>query len=90
MSTYRKNTVLFQVELDVEDVITILNTLVYDGKAESSVYPDGSKVYRAIDPLIPAPGLVQVPCGVCPLIHRCASTGLITPQDCTYLKEWLE
>uniref|UniRef100_A0A2A4JMS8 DNA-directed RNA polymerase III subunit RPC6 n=1 Tax=Heliothis virescens TaxID=7102 RepID=A0A2A4JMS8_HELVI len=79
-----------KVELDVEDVITILNTLVYDGKAESSVYPDGSKVYRAIDPLIPAPGLVQVPCGVCPLIQRCASTGLITPQDCTYLKEWLE
>lgn len=81
---------LFQVELDVEDVITILNTLVYDGKAESSVYPDGSKVYRSIDPLIPAPGLVQVPCGVCPLIDKCESTGLVTPQDCTYMKEWLE
>lgn len=80
----------FQVQLDVEDVITILNTLVYDGKAESSVYPDGSKVYRAIEPLIPAPGLVQVPCGVCPLIYKCASTGLITPQDCNYMKEWLD
>ncbi|CAD0203934.1 unnamed protein product [Chrysodeixis includens] len=79
-----------KVQLDVEDVITILNTLVYDGKAESSVYPDGSKVYRAIEPLIPAPGLVQVPCGVCPLIHKCASTGLITPQDCNYMKEWLD
>ncbi|XP_052756421.1 probable DNA-directed RNA polymerase III subunit RPC6 [Galleria mellonella] len=78
------------VKLEVEDVITILNTIVYDGKAESSVYPDGSKVYRAIDPLLPAPGLVQVPCGVCPLIHKCCSTGLITPQDCIYMNEWLD
>ncbi|KAM3955031.1 DNA-directed RNA polymerase III subunit RPC6-like [Aphomia sociella] len=78
------------VTLEVEDVITILNTLVYDGKAESSVYPDGSKVYRAIEPLLPPPGLVQVPCGICPLIHKCCSTGLITPQDCTYMNEWLE
>ncbi|KAI8425001.1 hypothetical protein MSG28_006888 [Choristoneura fumiferana] len=41
------------VTLDVEDVITILNTLVYDGKAESSMYPDGSKVFRAIESLLP-------------------------------------
>ncbi|KAI8435796.1 hypothetical protein MSG28_004023 [Choristoneura fumiferana] len=61
------------VTLDVEDVITILNTLVYDGKAESSMYPDGSKVFRAIESLLPPPGLVQVPCGVCPLIHNISS-----------------
>lgn len=79
-----------KIQLDVEDVITILNTLVYDGKAESTVYPDGSKVYRAIECLIPPPGLVQVPCGVCPLIHKCCSTGLITPQQCKYMNEWLE
>ncbi|KAL0869091.1 hypothetical protein ABMA27_007398 [Loxostege sticticalis] len=78
------------VKLEVEDVITILNTLVYDGKAESSVYPDGSKVYRAIETLIPPPGLVQVPCGVCPLIHKCCSSGLVTPQDCVYMAEWLD
>lgn len=79
-----------KVQLEVEDVITILNTLVYDGKAESSVYPDGSKVYRAIEPLIPPPGIVQVPCGVCPLIYKCCSTGLITPQDCEYMSAWLD
>ncbi|CAG4957563.1 probable DNA-directed RNA polymerase III subunit RPC6 [Colias croceus] len=79
-----------KVKLEVEDVITILNTLVFDGKAESSVYPDGSRVYRAIESLLPPPGLVQVPCGICPLIHRCSSTGLITPQDCKYMSEWLE
>lgn len=79
-----------KVQLDVEDVITILNTLVYDGKAESNIYPDGSKVYRSIDSLIPAPGLAQVPCGICPLIHKCSTTGLVTPQDCIYMTEWLE
>ncbi|KPJ18219.1 DNA-directed RNA polymerase III subunit RPC6 [Papilio machaon] len=78
------------VKLEVEDVITILNTLVYDGKAESNVLSDGSKVYRAIESLIPPPGLVQVPCGVCPLILKCCSTGLITPQDCKYMDDWLE
>ncbi|XP_013184560.1 DNA-directed RNA polymerase III subunit RPC6 isoform X1 [Amyelois transitella] len=78
------------VKLEVEDVITILNTLVYDGKAESSIYPDGSKVYRAIEPLLPTTGLVQVPCGVCPLIHKCTTTGLVNPQDCVYINEWLE
>ncbi|XP_059053261.1 DNA-directed RNA polymerase III subunit RPC6 [Achroia grisella] len=78
------------VKLEVEDVITILNTLVYDGKAESTAYPDGSKLFRAIEPLLPAPGLVQVPCGVCPLIHKCCSVGLITPQDCIYMNEWLD
>ncbi|KAI5643054.1 RNA polymerase rpc34 subunit domain-containing protein [Phthorimaea operculella] len=78
------------VKLEVEDVITILNTLVFDGKAESSVYPDGSKVYRSIEPLLPTPGIVQVPCGVCPLIHKCCSTGLITPQDCVYMNDWLD
>ncbi|XP_068619236.1 DNA-directed RNA polymerase III subunit RPC6 [Battus philenor] len=78
------------VKLEVEDVITILNTLVYDGKAEINVFPDGSKVFRAIESLIPPPGLVQVPCGVCPLILKCSSTGLITPQDCKYMNEWLE
>ncbi|XP_022121326.1 probable DNA-directed RNA polymerase III subunit RPC6 [Pieris rapae] len=79
-----------KVKLEVEDVVTILNTLIYDGKAESTVYPDGSRVYRAIESLIPPPGLVQVPCGICPLIHKCSSIGLITPQDCKYMTEWLE
>ncbi|XP_041969096.1 probable DNA-directed RNA polymerase III subunit RPC6 [Aricia agestis] len=79
-----------KVKLEVEDVITILNTLVYDGKAESSVYPDGNKVYRAIESLIPPPGLVQVPCGVCPLVQKCCSVGLITPQTCKYMSEWLD
>ncbi|VVC91530.1 unnamed protein product [Leptidea sinapis] len=79
-----------KVKLEVEDVVTILNTLIYDGKAESTLYPDGSRVYRAIETLIPPPGLVQVPCGLCPLIHKCFSTGLITPKDCKYMSEWLE
>lgn len=83
-------TFLLQVVLDVDDVTTILNTLVYDGKVEKSVFPDGSNVYRAIETLIPSSGLVQVPCGICPLIQRCNSSGLITPQVCNYMTEWLE
>lgn len=46
---------------------TILNTLVYDGKAERTILADGNHMYRAIEPLLPPPGIVQTPCGVCPV-----------------------
>lgn len=68
----------FQVSLTVQDIETILNTLIFDGKAEMIVVSDGAmsnlevgmvqrKLYRAIKPLVPVPGLMRVPCGVCPV-----------------------
>lgn len=46
---------------------TILNTLVYDGKAERTVLSDGSFMYRAVESLLSPPGIVRTPCGVCPV-----------------------
>jgi len=51
----------------MEDIETILDTIIYDGKVEKTILSDMSKAYRAVEPLLPSPGMVQVPCGVCPV-----------------------
>lgn len=63
----------FQVQLSMDDIETILNTLIYDGKVEKSIAAstdnpeDQVKLYRAIASLVPPTGLMRVPCGVCPV-----------------------
>ncbi|GAB0092830.1 DNA-directed RNA polymerase III subunit RPC6 [Sergentomyia squamirostris] len=78
-----------KVNLDEEDLETILKTVVYDGKAEQIVQMDGSVLYRAVVPALPPPGLVQMPCGICPVISNCSTCGLVTPKTCQYMSEWL-
>lgn len=79
-----------QVKLDEDDLETILKTVVYDGKAERIVQIDGTSLYRAVESPLAMPGLVQTPCGVCPIIKNCATCGDVTPITCQYLNEWLE
>lgn len=90
-----------KVTLSIQDIETILNTLIYDGKAEMIIVSDSSttssdmgmvqkKLFRAVKPLIPVPGLMRVPCGVCPVVKNCYPGGKVSPQTCIYLKEWLE
>ena len=64
-----------QVPLTHSNIQTILNTLVYDGKAEQSAVTAGrgedkegvKTVYRLSNPLLSNTGLSRVPCGVCPV-----------------------
>ncbi|XP_078034605.1 RNA polymerase III subunit F isoform X1 [Augochlora pura] len=79
-----------KVKLSVEDLEMILNTLVYDGKVERILSDDGSNLYRAVEPLLHAPGLIKSTCGVCPVRKNCCDTGDITPTKCQYITEWLE
>ena len=60
------NMKIAKTTLSVADIERILDTIVYDGKAEMTI--DGSKRYRMIESLIPAAGFVHIPCGVCPVI----------------------
>ena len=61
------------MNLSVKDMESILDTLIYDGKAELSARSSGGsdggsvKIYRAIQPLTDTSGLVKTPCGVCPV-----------------------
>lgn len=79
-----------KISLDEDDLETILKTVVYDGKAERIAQIDGSFLYRAVEAPIAAPGLVQMPCGICPVIKNCSDCGEITPKLCTYISEWLD
>lgn len=87
-----------KVKLTREDIETILNTLIYDGKCERSIVAsaggsgDSGKVqlYRAINPLVETTGLMRMPCGSCPVFDKCYEGGLVSPSICVYMKEWLE
>lgn len=79
-----------KVSLEEADLETILKTVVYDGKAERILTGDNSYVYRAIECPVESPGLVQLPCGICPVIKNCTNCGEVTPRNCEYMKQWLE
>lgn len=61
----------------MDDIETILNTLIYDGKAEMTVIAakegtvgsvDGHmKLYRGVNSILQPTGLVKTPCGLCPV-----------------------
>lgn len=78
-----------KVQLRLEDIEAIMNTLEFDGKVEKSIKANDTKSYRAIEPLLPTTGFVRIPCGICPVMKNCGSVGAITPTKCVYLKEWL-
>lgn len=89
-----------KVELSMEDIETILNTLIYDGKVEMTIIAakegtvgsvDGHmKLYRAVNPILPPTGVVRAPCGLCPVFEDCHEGGEISPSNCIYMTEWLE
>lgn len=79
-----------KIDLTEEDLETILKTIVYDGRAQRILQTDGSYLYKSTDTLLPAEGIVQNPCGICPVIQHCSDIGSITPKSCVYMTEWLE
>lgn len=79
------SSLLLKVQLSEGDIETILNTLVFDGKAEMSLVADSNpsvsssngqkKLFRVLKPLLPVTGLMRTPCGVCP-VRELSSCGL--------------
>jgi DNA-directed RNA polymerase III subunit RPC6 len=86
------------VSLTVQDIESILYTLMYDGKIErttvSSTNPNdhGGKqnLYRSVKLIIDSAPIVRNPCGICPVFKDCHRDGLITPETCVYLNKWLD
>ncbi|XP_063426527.1 DNA-directed RNA polymerase III subunit RPC6-like [Mytilus trossulus] len=87
-----------KVQLTKEDIETILNTLIFDGKLECTIVASAggsgdagrSKLYRAINPLVETTGLMRMPCGSCPVFDKCYEGGAVSPTTCIYMKEWLD
>lgn len=84
------------VELQLDDVQKLVDTLIYDGKVEEMKNPAVAKranaptFYRASRVHIPFNGFSATPCGRCPVFDLCNDTGDITPANCIYLTEWLD
>lgn len=84
----------------MDDIETILNTLIYDGKVEMTVIAakegtvgsvDGQvKLYRGVNAILQPTGLVKTPCGLCPVFADCHEGGEISPSSCAYMTEWLD
>ena len=102
---YIKQSNISRVELTIENVRTIINTLIYDGKVDpvrrggigygGSSYSTeyGSEeglMYRPTKLSVPHNEMTNVPCGLCPVAHLCSDEGDITPAKCPYLEEWLD
>jgi len=81
-----------KIELKHEDIESILDTLIFDGKVEKTTRTQEGvevKFYRAVESLLPNTGLVRIPCGVCPVVKNCNDIGAVNPIKCHYLTEWL-
>lgn len=86
-----------KVQLSLEDVEAILNTLVFDGKVETQITSGGGgdagnhvKLYRSMPSLISSAAIACVPCGVCPIRQSCHEGGDVSPSKCVYMNEWLD
>jgi len=105
VSDFVRSSKLSHVELASEDVLQIVNTLVYDGKIDAiedesqddgmaSVTDEDSKpptyYSKALLAIPEHSPFTDVPCGVCPVINECRPDGLINPTSCEYLTAWLE
>ncbi|XP_046685156.1 DNA-directed RNA polymerase III subunit RPC6 [Homalodisca vitripennis] len=78
-----------KVQLSEDDIRTILDTLLYDGKVERILNVTGEYLYQAMESYLPPPGIVRMPCGICPVMRNCSEIGAVNPTKCTYLSEWL-
>ena len=98
MCDFVRNTRLSKVDLGVEEVLQIVNTLVYDGKVDAhesrrdngAPYPEGTVFYTpAALPLQEHSDFTLVPCGICPVASDCHEGGVISPATCVYFDSWL-
>lgn len=85
------------VSLTIQDIESILYTLICDGKIEkltvaTTTNENGSKqnFYRSAKPMLESSPVVRNPCGICPVFKDCHDDGLITPETCIYLNKWLD
>ncbi len=90
-----KDVGISKVELSLEDIESILDTLVFDGKVEKHITAqnnsdNSNKLYRSIESLATDTGIMRMPCGLCPVYNDCYEGGPICPSKCVYMKEWLE
>ena len=108
-----RKTKLSHVELGQEEVLQIVNTLVYAAKWTRTrkcrrtrtrirtirwgrgtmttwiTWKTSSSKYTWRARRTGGSAFTAVPCGVCPVFSECAPGGLVSPETCEYMQEWL-
>lgn len=77
-----------KVRLAVEDIISILDLLVYDGLAVKRVNTEGKVEYRSTKSLLKRNAVSFLPCGSCPVIKRCSDGNQLNCLNCKHMKIW--
>ena len=72
----------------MEDIESILETLIYDNKIERIIKGD-QKSFMANESFGQFPGFAELPCGVCPVAKHCSERGAVNPKSCIYMTDWL-
>lgn len=73
------------------DIKQLMMTMLYDSVIEEcDGAGDGKDYFRSTQPTPARDNLAAIPCGPCPLFHDCTPGGVISPQTCVYMTEWLE
>lgn len=77
--------------LSQQDIGTLMWTMTYDGTLEECEgHGDGKEYFRKAQAASAVNQLSVVPCGKCPVFHDCVPGGVISPQNCVYMTEWLK
>eukprot|EP00873_Tetraselmis_striata_P028789 jgi/Tetstr1/449053/TSEL_036268.t1 len=80
-----------KVDLRDEDVLSIVNTLVYDGRVDCIEDEEETEHFRPAMLSIPKQSaFTALPCGVCPVFNECTIGGPISPATCAYFDRWLD
>lgn len=86
-----RNSGVFKIELRLEDIHQIIDTLVYDGDI-TPCQINGQVLFRFTKRVGWHNNFTPIPCSGCPIFSECVNddTAPISPQHCEYLTKWLE
>nr|CCA25394.1 DNAdirected RNA polymerase III subunit RPC6 putative [Albugo laibachii Nc14]CCA25467.1 DNAdirected RNA polymerase III subunit RPC6 putative [Albugo laibachii Nc14] len=84
-----------KVALGSEEIRSILQTLMYDGRIEQvrsvSLKPMNNEVnYKVTQQITTMNYLSETPCGICPVFEQCREGNVISPRSCLYITKWLD
>ncbi|KAF5839723.1 RNA polymerase Rpc34 subunit-domain-containing protein [Dunaliella salina] len=81
-----------KVDLRDEDIHSIIQTLVYDGRVDTVAdeFDEEDHFTPIMHPVPPATAFTSIPCGVCPVFSECRDDGVVSPATCEYFDKWLE
>merc|ERR1712150_30103 len=82
-----------KVDLRLEDVNSIVLTLLYEGRIDTIDDEHDEDVEHFRPALLNIPkhsSFTSIPCGVCPVFTQCTPDGPVSPATCKYMDKWLD